>query len=143
MTSSELKAFIVRYTDAVWNARNVAAMDQFYAPNYAHHDVSRPDVRTLDDYRAWGSDLMGGLSGLHVRIDDVIADDAGNAVKRWTASGTHDRTLAGIPATDRKASFQGVSIYRVVGDRIVESWYLYDMMGLLQQLGVLPAPASS
>jgi predicted ester cyclase len=39
--------------------------------------------------------------------------------------------------------FSGVSVYRMAGDRIAESWYVYDLMGLLQQLGVLPAPAAT
>ena len=143
MTGSQLKQFITDYTEAVWNGHCVTAMDRFYTPAYAHHDVSRPDVRNLDDYKAWGADLMQGLPDLRVAIDDVIAEEGGQAVKRWTASGTHRGTLAGIPPSGAKVRFSGVSVYRMEGDRIAESWYVYDLMGLLQQVGVLPAPAAT
>ena len=143
MTANQLKQFITDYTEAVWNQHSVPAMNRFYSRGYVHHDVSRPDVRDLDGYKAWGADLMQGLPDLHVAIDDVIADDGGKAVKRWTATGTHSGTLAGIPPTGKKVRFSGVSVYRMEGDRVAESWYVYDLMGLLQQLGVLPAPAAT
>jgi steroid delta-isomerase-like uncharacterized protein len=143
MTPSQVRQFITDYTEAVWNRHSVPAMDRFYAPGYVHHDVSRPDVRSLADYKVWGADLMQGFPDLHVAIDDVIADEGGKAVKRWTATGTHRGALAGIPATGARVSFSGVSVYRIEGDRFVESWYVYDLMGLLRQLGVLPAPAAT
>jgi hypothetical protein len=36
-----------------------------------------------------------------------------------------------------------VSIYRFANDRIAESWYVYDLFGLLQQLGALPVPQAA
>jgi steroid delta-isomerase-like uncharacterized protein len=140
MKSADAKRFITEYTDAVWNRGDVNAIDRFYLQNYRHHDVSRPDVRSLAEYKQWGADLMSGLSNLRVAIDDVFADDEGHAVKRWTASGTHSAPLAGIPPTGKKVRFEGVSVYRLSNGRIAESWYVYDLLGLLQQLGVVPTP---
>jgi steroid delta-isomerase-like uncharacterized protein len=140
MNSSALKSFITEYTDAVWNRANVAAMDRYYAPAYQHHDVSRPDVRTLADYQQWARDLLAGLDELHVAIDDLVAEE-GKAVKRWTASGVHHAPIAGIPPTHKRVSFSGVSVYRIVNGKIVESWYVYDLFGFLQQLGAIPAAA--
>ena len=138
MTAAELKKFISEYTNEVWNKGSVEAMDRYYARDYVHHDVSRADVRTLADYQQWAKDLLAGLSGMHVAVDDLVAEE-GKAVKRWTATGVHEHTLAGIPPTGKRVSFSGVSIYRVAGGRIQESWYVYDLLGLLQQLGVIPA----
>jgi len=139
MTTAELKNFIAEYTDEVWNKGNVEAMGRYYAPDYVHHDVSRPDVRTLTEYKGWAHDLLAGLKDFHVAVDDLVAED-GKAVKRWTARGLHHSTLAGIPATGKGVSFSGVSIYRMAGNQISESWYIYDLLGLLQQLDVIPAP---
>jgi steroid delta-isomerase-like uncharacterized protein len=133
VTATDLKRFISEYTDAVWNQGNVEAMDRYYTPDYIHHDVSRPDVRTLAEYQQWARDLLAGLSDFRVVADDLVAEES-KAVKRWTAYGVHTSVLAGIPPTGRAISFSGVSIYRLEDDRIVESWYLYDLFGLLQQL---------
>ena len=140
MTNAQLKQFITEYTDEVWNRGNVAAMERYYAPDYAHHDVSRPDVRTLADYAQWARDLQAALSGLHVAIADLVADEGDDkAVKRWTATGRHTGELAGIAPTQQQVSFSGVSVYHFVDGQIVESWYVYDLFGLLQQLRTLPA----
>lgn len=32
---------------------------------------------------------------------------------------------------------------RISGGKIVEEWYNYDVLGLMQQLGVIPAPGQS
>lgn len=140
MTAGQLKAFIVEYTEEVWNRRKVDAMDRYYSPKYVHHDASRPDVQTLADYKQWARDLQAGFSNLRVIADDVIAEESSKAVKRWTVTGVHDGALAGIAPTGKQVKFSGMSAYRIEGDRIVESWYVYDLLGLLQQLGVLPAP---
>jgi len=132
------KPFITTYTQEVWNQHTVGAIDKYYAPDYVHHDVSRPDLRTLADYKAWATELQTGLPRIHVAIDDLIADGE-MAVKRWTASGMHTAPLAGIPATGKTVTFSGVSIYKLANGRIAESWYIYDLFGLLQQLGALPS----
>ena len=133
MTPNDIKTLIATYTENVWNKANVPAMDRYYAPDYIHHDASRPDVSTLANYKQWAHDLLAGLSQLHVAIDDLIAEE-GKAVKRWTATGVHANVFAGIAATGRKVSFSGVSTYRLNDNKIVESWYLYDLFSLLQQL---------
>jgi steroid delta-isomerase-like uncharacterized protein len=141
MTAEALKQFIASYTDDVWNRRsvNIDAIDRYYGPGYVHHDPSRPDVTNLAEYKAWARDLQTALSDLHVAADALIAEGA-MAVKRWTVTGVHAAPLAGIPATNNRVKFSGVSIYRFDNGRIVESWYVYDLFGLLQQLGALPAP---
>ena len=136
--SSSLKHTITTYTNEVWNQHRVEAIDTYYAADYAHHDVSRPDLTTLAHYKAWSSALQAGIPDIAVAIDDLIADGA-MAVKRWTASGHQTGELAGIPPTNKPVRFSGVSIYRFRDGRIVESWYVYDLFGLLQQLGALPA----
>ena len=135
MNNDQLKNFILVYTDAVWNRHDVDAIDEYYASEYAHHDVSRPDVTSLADYKQWARDLLAAFPNLQVSADDLVAEP-NKAVKRWTATGTHDGVLAGIPPTGRQVTFHGVSVYRFADERIVESWYCYDLLGLLQQLGL-------
>ena len=129
----DLKTFITDYTDEVWNKHNPGAIDRYFTADYVHHDVSSPSVKTRDDYKAWALALQAGLSDLQVHIDDIIAGES-KAVKRWTATGVHTATFLGIPATGRRVAFAGMTAYRVSGGQILESWYVYDTFGLLQQL---------
>ena len=57
---------------------------------------------------------------------------------RFTSTGTHTGSFQGIAPTGRKLSWTGTVIDRVQDDRIVESWGNWDMMGMQQQIGVIP-----
>ena len=62
-------------------------------------------------------------------------------VTRWTATGTHKGDLMGVPPTGKRATVTGIAIDRYQGGKMVEFWTNYDMLGLLQQLGVVPSMA--
>ncbi len=61
-------------------------------------------------------------------------------VIRQTWSGTHKGEFMGIPATGRRVSIAVIDIIRVADGRFVEHWGQLDMMGMMQQLGAIPAP---
>lgn len=46
----------------------------------------------------------------------------------------------GIPPTGKPVTVTGINLYRVVNGKIVEEWWQEDILGLMQQLGVLPPP---
>ena len=51
--------------------------------------------------------------------------------------------LMGIAPTGRHVRFTGMIITRFVGGQVIEDWDMMDMLGLLQQLGVIPAPGQA
>jgi predicted ester cyclase len=64
-------------------------------------------------------------------------------VNRWTFRGTHRGEFAGIPATGKAVSMSVTTIYRISDGQVVDLWENYDALGLLQQLGAVPAPGQS
>jgi steroid delta-isomerase-like uncharacterized protein len=144
MTANDAKRLISDYTAEVWNRGQMDQMSKYYGEGYRHHDASRPDVTTFADYQQWGRDLLAAFPQMEVVIDDIVADTNGTAVKRWTVRGVHKGAIAGIAPTGKSIQFSGFSMYRFDGsNRIVESWYVYDLFGLLSQLGAIPAPAAA
>lgn len=71
--------------------------------------------------------------------EDMIAEGDRVAV-RATVRGTHQGEFSGIPATGRRVEIPVFLIYRLEDGLIVEHWIQADVLGLLQQLGALPAP---
>jgi hypothetical protein len=59
-------------------------------------------------------------------------------VTRWTGSGNHSGDLVGIPATNKRVAVDGIWMHRIAQGKIVESWNAWDMLGLLQQIGIVP-----
>ena len=66
-------------------------------------------------------------------------------MSRWTGRGTHKGDLIGIAPTGKQVTVTGISIQRIANGKIMEEWSTYDMLGMLQQLGVahMPGQASS
>ncbi len=71
--------------------------------------------------------------------EDMIAE-GDKVVVRSTFRGTHKGDLMGIPPTGKQVTMPLILIYRIADDKIVEHWMQADALGLLQQLGAIPAP---
>ena len=71
--------------------------------------------------------------------DDLVAE-GDKVVERFTFVGTQKGDFMGIPASGKQVRVTGMSIFRIANGKIVEHWGENDAMGLLMQLGVLPAP---
>jgi predicted ester cyclase len=72
-------------------------------------------------------------------IEDQIAEGELVAT-RVTLNGTHRGEFQGISPTGKRIAVTGIWIDRVAGGKIVERWGAVDMLGLMQQLGAIPAP---
>jgi predicted ester cyclase len=57
----------------------------------------------------------------------------------WTARGTHTGDLMGIPPTGREVTVTGIQVERIAGGKLVEGYGTFDALGMLQQLGAVPA----
>jgi predicted ester cyclase len=75
---------------------------------------------------------------MQATIEDQIAE-GDMVVTRWTARGTHQGELMGIPPSGIAVAVTAIVIDRIVGGKIAETWTSYDALGLLQQIGAVPA----
>jgi len=78
--------------------------------------------------------LRGAFPDLRIDVDELVAEGDKVSV-RLTARGTHEGVFQGIPATGRRVAWEGISMIRLEGDRIVERWFHVDNLGLMRQLG--------
>ena len=82
------------------------------------------------------------MPDLTMTIEDQLTDED-KVTTRWTARGTHAGELMGIEPTGRMATVTGITIQRFgANGQIVEGWTSWDMLGLLQQLGLAPSQSN-
>lgn len=125
-----------RAFEEIMTRGNIAAIDEFFASDVTGHDTSGGTFGR-EEFREGVLDMLSAFSDRQVKIaDQVVAED--KVVTRWQATGVHAGEFNGIPATGRRVSLTGISIDRIAGGRIVESWEVTDDAGLLRQLGVDP-----
>ncbi len=118
---------------------NYDALGEIVAPDYVLHPE---EVRGAEGPQETVERYRNALGGLRVTIDQQFT--GGDYVAtRFTIRGTHDGDLMGIPPTGKDVTFTGITISRCEGGRIMEEWELVDTVGLLGQVGALPALAAS
>ena len=133
------KASVRRFYDEVFNTKNRAAIDAFIAPNHVDHAAPPGTPGGLAGAKQTITMYLTAFPDLHFTVEDTIAE-GDQVVARLTARGTQQGAFMGIPPTGKQATVTAIDINRIVGGKSVEHWLEMDTLGLLQQLGVLPAP---
>ena len=113
-------------------------IDELVEPDALVRAPTPPGVRGAQALKHVFGMLHRAFPDLRITVDDVIAE-GDKVVIRVTGRGSHEGEFQGIPATGRQVTATGVGIARVQDGRIVESWAAYDALGLMQQLGAIPA----
>lgn len=124
-----------RWFEEVWNKGKASAIEEMLSPLATVSGLGAP-IAGHAGFKAVQSAYRGAFPDLHIRIDDIIAEDD-RVVVRWFATGTHTGDGLGIPPTGKKVAFSGIAIARVQGGKIVEGWNAFDELGMMRQLGVI------
>jgi steroid delta-isomerase-like uncharacterized protein len=132
-----------RVTDEAFNQGRMEVFDEICSPDVVSHDPAEPgDVRGIEAHKERVRGYRTAMSDLEVVFDDLIVT-GDKVVTRWTARGTNDGELMGMPATGKSVEITGISIDRFDADgKLVETWDQWDNAGFLTQLGLSPEAAA-
>jgi steroid delta-isomerase-like uncharacterized protein len=75
-------------------------------------------------------------------LDPQIAE-GDRVVTPLTFRATHRGELQGIPASGKRVEIRALNIHRILGGKIAQAETVVDMMGLMQQIGAIPAPGGA
>ena len=139
MASNDNKAIVSRYYDEVLNQRRLDVLDEIAAEDYVEHDPFPGQGNGRADLKARVTGLHNWFNPLRFTVEDVIAEDDRVAV-RWTNAGTDSGGFMGIPPTGKEFGIAGIDIHVVRDGRLAEHWHVVDLLGQMQQLGLIPAP---
>ncbi|NWJ46319.1 MAG: ester cyclase [Chloroflexi bacterium] len=139
MSTEQNKAAVRRFFLEAFSTGNVAILAELYAPGYVDHDPASPvpivgvegATQLILGYRAAFPDIKFTIEA-QLAEGDLVAT-------RWTARGTNTGPLMGMPASGKASIVTGLNIDRFVDGKIAEAWNNWDTLGMLQQLGVIPA----
>ncbi len=139
MAIEENKALVRRYFEAIDARRDPAVVDEFLAPDFVSHNPSPGFGSDREGQKgSFAHFLAAAPDSTHV-IEAMVAE-GDRVVTRLTARGTQTGELFGIPPTGKHMTMTGLVIHRIADGLIAEHWHEIDMLGGLQQLGVVPTP---
>jgi steroid delta-isomerase-like uncharacterized protein len=139
---ADAKEIVRRVTEEPWTG-NTAIIDELVSPDYVGHDPTEPEPirgpagikENLEKYKA-------GFSDAQVTVDDQFAE-GDRVATRWTGRGTHDGEILGIAPTGKQVTVSGLTISTVENGLVVEEQTEWDALGMLIQLGAVPAPTAA
>ncbi len=133
------KLVVRRSFEELFTRGDLRVADEVFAPDYVGHDPTLPhDLHGPEEFKQFVRMYRSAFPDLTLTVEDQIAE-GDLVVTRFTARGTHRGELMGIPPTGNCVAITGISIDRMRDGKSVESWTNYDVMTMMQQLGIIPA----
>jgi predicted ester cyclase len=137
MTNPSNEAVVLRFYEQMNNERKLELAPELFTADHKLHD---PQIPAEEGPEAMAEAVTVYQKGIdaHWTINEIFS--AGDrVVVRWTGSGTHIGEIAGVPPTGRPLGpIECNVIHRMAGGKIAETWRVWDTLGFLQQLGVVP-----
>jgi steroid delta-isomerase-like uncharacterized protein len=142
MTLEQRKTRSRQFLGEVWNAHDQEAVDAFLPLGF-REDRPLPGVdNSREGVKEWVRLTCQAFPDIHFTIDELVAE-GNTVVTRWTARGTHRDTFMGIPATGKTVAAKGITIARYADGQAQSNYVQWDALGLMQQLGIVPAPKAA
>lgn len=142
MSIEHNKAIAGRWFLDIITQGKLAVADEIFAADHVTHDPHSPPggwPNGPESLKKIAGPFRAGFPDLAVTIEDQIAE-GDKVVTRWSAKGINSGSLQGMPPTGKAVRVTGANVARLAGGKIVESWFNFDMLTLLRQLGVIPSP---
>jgi predicted ester cyclase len=140
MSTEENKAIVRRFLEGIFSQGNPDVVDELADPNFVVHDPSSEakevDTQGVKESIAWSH---SAFPDLRVTIEDQVGE-GDKVATRWRVRGTHQGEMMGAAPTGTQVTFTGTQTDYILGGKIVESWSNWDTLGMLQQIGAVPAP---
>jgi steroid delta-isomerase-like uncharacterized protein len=139
MSIQENKQLARRFNEIVqtfWRTGNTDGLDEVLAADFVHHGPGMPpDLAGLKQMLPM---FRAAFPDLEITTEDLIAE-GDMVVDRVTVHGTHQGELMGVPASGKPMTMSEIHIARIQNGKIVERWSAWDQLGMLQQIGAIPA----
>ena len=131
------EAVVRRFYEQMNNERKNELAEELFTADHQFHD---PQISggvgpqaVADIVRVYQEGVEG-----HWTIEDIFSTDEMVTV-RWTGTGTHVGEVNGIPPTGKSIRVDAIAVHRMAGGKIAETWEVWDTLGFLQQIGVVPS----
>lgn len=131
-----------QFVEEVFNKGNLAFVDEHTVAEFVEHNPVPGQPPGVAGLKQFVQDWRTAFPDMNMRVDDVIAK-GDLVVLRSTATGTHQGAFMGLAPTQKQFTMEGIDIIRFKDGKATEHWGQSDMMGMMTQLGMIPAPDST
>ena len=141
MSTEENKALVLQMMHLQADG-DLDTADHVIASNWVNHDPTMPPLQGYEGFKQLNMLFRSAFPGFHLEIEDILAE-GDKVAGRIRFRATNTGSFQGMPPTGKAVDVTGTGIFRVVNGKVTDNWVNFDMLSLLQQLGVIPAPGQS
>jgi steroid delta-isomerase-like uncharacterized protein len=128
---------------ASWSSHDVEKVASFFVDDLVYEDVPmRAAQHGKDEFRASWSAFFDACPDFNIQMKALVTS-GDQAASEWVMTGKLTKDLPGLPATGKGFSIRGASIFELRDDKISRNRDYWDLMALLQQVGVMPEAPSA
>lgn len=139
MSSEKHETLFRRFFEELWDQHHMEIIDELVAENHVDHTAGSPPLPAgPEGVKQFASIYFTAFPDIRSSVEEIFADGE-RVVVRWKAWGTHAGHLLSIAPTNKPVTITGITIAHFANGQIVEQWTNFDNLGLLQQVGVVPA----
>ena len=142
MDTEHNKALVRQVVEELQNQHHLDAVDALFAADFVDHSVPPGLPPDRQGVKMQFAMFFHAFPDLHVQIHNQVAE-GDLVVTRKTFYGTHQGDLMGIPPSGRSVAFDVIDFLRVRDGKIIGHWNVVDQLGLMRQIGAIPAPTGA
>jgi steroid delta-isomerase-like uncharacterized protein len=137
-TIEQNKDTVTAFITALFSHGDLGAVDDYLALDFVNHDPPLGVPAGREGMRAVAAMFRAAFPDWHSDMEFLVGE-GDLVVEVFTARGTQQGEIFGAPASGRGAHLPGINVWLVRQGRIMERWGRVDELGLLRQLGLVPA----
>jgi predicted ester cyclase len=133
--SEEQNISIIKRTIDLINERKLSQLAELTHPNFKRHDLAGalPEVSGTDGPINLIQMVLRAIPDIHYKIEQIVAQNDRVAVQ-LRGTGTHRGEFLGVASTGKRIEWNGINIYRFEDGKVIETWQLLDVWGLVRQM---------
>jgi steroid delta-isomerase-like uncharacterized protein len=134
------EAIVRRFIEEYQSKGDESVAEEILADDFVDHSPFGPFAPDREGVKQLFRALRAAFPDLRAEIKDQFSQ-GDKVATRKTFHGTNDGEFMGMPPTGKKVSFDVIDILQLRDGQFVAHWNVVDALGLMQQLGAVPAPA--
>jgi len=136
--SIEANKTALRRAVSQFSAATLETYLQLYHPAATLHFLPPGLPQGLEGARLFYQQFLTAFPDARLTLEDFVAEGESVAA-RYVVEGTHSAEFMGVPATGTRVTVTGITILRFAEGKCVERWSEANFLGVLQQIGGMPA----
>ena len=139
--ATENKKIIERLFTEVMNGRKFNLTEEIIAPSYVNHGI--PNAKTgPSGFKEIMQQFLDAFPDMRINMEAIVSEGDTVATRGyWT--GTNSGSFMGMPSTGKKVRVEYADFWKLENGKAVENWVTMDMVGLMTQIGMMPAAATA